>query len=167
MAVGAGPVGPHFNLFHLRCDQRLITTKQYLFTIGQTFNPSSINNLELREFALSISNHASLSLWPSDAGLAPAAQLNQIQENEVMQVASLCFTLEPAVAGSGHLSPDDIFELQLFELELNIRLQAHFLANKSQGFVLEQWVMSKEDLAARFKSAYAKLLVLQRQGDVG
>ena len=57
-------------LFHLRRDQRLITTKPYLFTIGQMFNPSSMNNLEFREFALSLSNHASLYSWASDAGRA-------------------------------------------------------------------------------------------------
>ena len=33
-------------LFHFRRDQRLITANSYLFTIGQTFNPSSMNNLE-------------------------------------------------------------------------------------------------------------------------
>ena len=34
-----------------------------------------------------------------------------------MQVASLCDTVELVLAGSGHISPDDVFELQLFELE--------------------------------------------------
>ena len=111
---------------------------------------------------MSLRNHASLYSWASDAGRAPAVQLNQIQENEVIRVVSLCDTVEPALAGSGHISPDDALELQLFELELNILQQAHFLANKSQGFVQEHWVMSKEDLAARFKSADAKLLALQR-----
>ena len=71
-----------------------------------------------------------------------------------MRVASLCYTVEPALAGSGHISPDDAFELQLFKLEQTIRQQAHFLpvANNYQGFVQEQWVMSKEELAASFKS---------------
>ena len=96
----------------------------------------------------------SLDAWAPDAGRQPAVQ---IQENEVMQVASLCFTVEPALAGSGYISPDDA----LFELELNIQQQTHFLANNFQGIVLEQWVMSKEDLAARFKAADAKLLALQ------
>ena len=41
-----------------------------------------------------------------------------------MQVASLCNTVEPVLEGSGHISPDDAFELQLFEVELNIRQQA-------------------------------------------
>ena len=75
-------------MFHLCSDQQL-TTKQYLFTIGLTFNPSSVNNLELREFASGLSlstNGYSLNLWASDAGLSPAVQ---IQENEVMQVALL------------------------------------------------------------------------------
>ena len=47
VAVGAGPLGHILILFHLRRDQRLITSKSYLFTIGQTLNPSSVNNLEL------------------------------------------------------------------------------------------------------------------------
>ena len=117
-----------------------------------------MNNLE---FTLTLNTNGSNSLdaWASDTGRPPAVQ---IQESEVMQVASLCDTVQPALAGSGHISQDDAFELQLFELELNIRQQAHFLANNYQGFVREQWVMSKEDLAARFKSADAKLLALQR-----
>ena len=117
-----------------------------------------MNNLEFA-FTLSTNGSNSLDSWASDTGRPPAVQ---IQESEVMQVASLCDTVEPALAGSGHISQDDAFELQLFELELNIRQQAHFLANNYQGFVREQWVMSKEDLAARFKSADAKLLALQR-----
>ena len=63
------------------------------------FNPNSMNNLE---FALTLTNKGSnsLDLWASDAGLAPAVQ---IQENEVTQVASLCYNVEPALAGSpGH-----------------------------------------------------------------
>ena len=96
------------------------------------FNPSSMNNLELRKFALSLSNHASLDSWASDAGRASAVQLNQIQENEVMQVASLyntvtiTITVEPALASSGHIYPDDAFDLQFFVLELNILQQAIF-----------------------------------------
>ena len=59
------------------------------------------------------------------------------------------------------ISPDDALELQLFELEQDIRQQAETLARKSQGhYPAEEWVMSKEDLA-RFKSADAKLLALQ------
>ena len=112
------------------------------------------------EFALTLNTNGSNSLdvWASDTGRQPAVQ---IQESELMQVASLCYTVEPSLAGSGHIFPDDAFELQLFELELNIWQQAHFLANNYQGFVRKQWVMSKEDLAARFKSANAKLLALQ------
>ena len=117
-----------------------------------------MNNLEFA-FTLNTNGSNSLDAWASDTGRPPAVQ---IQESEVMQVASLCDTVQPALAGSGHISQDDAFELQLFELELNIRQQAHFLANNYQGFVREQWVMSKEDLAARFKSADAKLLALQR-----
>ena len=90
-----------------------------------------------------------------------------------MQVASLCDTVEPAWAGSvrsGHMSQDDALELQLFELEQNILLQAQGLANKYRSFFREErWVpkeersvMSEEDLA-RFKSANAKLLALQRR----
>ena len=116
-----------------------------------------MNNLEFA-FTLNTNGSNSLDAWASDTGRPPAVQ---IQESEVMQVASLCDTVQPALAGSGHISQDDAFELQLFELELNIRQQAHFLANNYQDFVLEQWVMSKEDLAARFKSADAKLLALQ------
>ena len=75
-----------------------------------------------------------------------------------MQVASLCNTVEPALAGSGHISQDDALELQLFELEQKIQCEAQTLANKhNSSFREEQWVMSKEDLA-RFKSADAKLL---------
>ena len=150
-------------LFHLRRDQRLITAKSYLFTIGQKFNLSSINNLE---FALTLNADGpnSLDSWASDAGLAPAVQ---IQENEVMSVASLCYTVEPALEGSGHISQDDARELQLFELEQKIQRQAQTLANKhrssfSSSFREEWWVMSKDDLA-RFKSANAKLLALQRR----
>ena len=71
-----------------------------------------------------------------------------------MQVASLCNTVEPALAGSGHISQDDALELQLFELEQKIQCEAQTLANKhNSSFREEQWVMSKEDLA-RFKSAF-------------
>ena len=117
-------------MFHLHSDERLITTKPCLFTNGHKFNPSSTNNLELREFALSLSyNGNSLYLCASDAGRAPAVQ---IQENEVMQVVSLWDTVEPALAGSSHVFPDDALELQLFELEEKILRQAHSLAKKSQ-----------------------------------
>ena len=61
-----------------------------------------------------------------DAGRAPALQ---IQENAVMQVASLCDTVEPAMAENGHISPDDALELQLFELEQKILRHAQTLAN--------------------------------------
>ena len=105
----------------------------------------------------------SLDSWASDAGRAPAVQNLQIQENEVMQVASLCFTVEPALAGSRHISQDDALKLQLFELEQDIRQQAQTLAKKSQGhYPAKEWVMSKEDLA-RFKSVDAKLVALQRR----
>ena len=63
------------------------------------FNPNSMNNLD---FALTLTNNGSnsLDLWASDAGLAPAVQ---IQENEVTQVPSLCYNVEPALAGRpGH-----------------------------------------------------------------
>ena len=50
----------------------------------------------------------------------------------------------------------------MFELELNILQQAQTLANKYQRFREELWVMSREGLA-RFKSANAKLLTLQRR----
>ena len=79
-----------------------------------------------------------------------------------MQVASLCNTVGPALEGSGHISQDDALEKQLFELEQDILLQAQSLANKHRSsFREERWVMSKENLA-RFKSADAKLLALQR-----
>ena len=44
--------------------------KQYLFTIGLTFNPSSMNNIELRKFGLGLGNNGSnlLDSWASDAG---------------------------------------------------------------------------------------------------
>ena len=145
-------------LFHLRRDQQLTPAKLYLFTIGQTFNPSSMNNLEFA-FTLNTNGSNSLDAWASDTGRPPAVQ---IQESEVMQVASLCDTVEPALAGSGHISQDDALELQLFELEQDILLQAQSLANKHRSsFREERWVMSKENLA-RFKSADAKLLALQR-----
>ena len=57
----------------------------------------------------------------------------QIKENEVMQVASLCFTVKPALVGSGHISQDNALKLQLFELEQDILQQAQTLAKKSQG----------------------------------
>ena len=41
-----------------------------------------------------------------------------------MQVASLCNTVEPALAGSGHISQNDALELQMFELEQKIQRQA-------------------------------------------
>ena len=43
--------------------------KQYLFTIGLTFNPSSKNNIELREFGLGLGNNGSnsLDLWASES----------------------------------------------------------------------------------------------------
>ena len=53
-------------------------------------------------------------LWASDAGRAPAVQ---IQESQVMQVALVCYTAVPTLVGSGHISPDDAFELQSFEQE--------------------------------------------------
>ena len=86
--------------------------KPYVLTFGLTINPSSMNYHELREFGLSLCNNGSNSLdsWASDAGRALAIQ---IQENEVMQVALLCYTLVPALAGSGHISPDDALELRL------------------------------------------------------
>ena len=114
-------------LFHLLRDQQLITTKLYLFTIGLTLNPSSMNNIELSEFGLSLGNNGSnfLNSCGSVAARAPAVQ---IQENEVMQVALLSDTVVSALAGtapgSGHISPDDALELQLFELEQRILRQA-------------------------------------------
>ena len=96
----------------------------YLFTIGQTFNPSSVNNLKLRELALTLSNNGSnsLDLRASDAGLAPVVQIQvYFQENEMMQVASLCNTVKAALAGSGHISQ---MMMLLFELEQDIEQQA-------------------------------------------
>ena len=87
----------------------------------------------------------------------------QIQENEVMQVAPLCYT---ALAGSGHIPPDDALELQLFELQQKILCQAHSLAKNLEISSLaghhaaKEGVMSKEALA-RFKSADVRLLALQ------
>ena len=78
-------------LFHLCRDQRLITAKSYLFTIGQTFNPSSMNNLLEFAFTLNTNGSNSLDAWASDTGRPPVVQ---IQENEVMQVASLCYTVQ-------------------------------------------------------------------------
>ena len=50
-----------------------------------------------------------------------------------------------------------------FELEQNIWQQAETLAKKSQGrYPAKEWLMSQEDLA-RFKSADATLLALQRR----
>ena len=118
-ASNSGPLvlGHILILFHLRRDQLLITlmitAKFLLFIIGQTFNPSSMNNLEFAS-TLNTNGSNSLDAWASDAGRQPAVQ---IQENEVMQVASLCNTVEPAMAGSGHITKDDALELQLFELE--------------------------------------------------
>ena len=44
-------------------------SESYLFTIGQTFNPSSMNHLELREFVLTLSNNVpwfiGIRRWPS------------------------------------------------------------------------------------------------------
>ena len=118
-----------------------------------------MNNLEFA-FTLNTNGSNSLDAWASDTGRPPAVQ---IQESEVMQVASLCDTVEPALAGSGRFFQDDALELQLFELEQKIQRQAQTLANKhSSSFREELWVMSKEDLA-RFKSADAKLLALQRR----
>ena len=65
-------------LFHLRRDQRLTTTKPYLFTIGQMFNPNSMNNLQLREFVLSLSNYASLNSWPRNRGHQTRAERQRI-----------------------------------------------------------------------------------------
>ena len=71
--------------------------------------------------------------------------------------------MEPALAGSRHISQDDALKLQLFELEQDIRQQAQTLAKKSHGhYPAKEWVMSKEDLA-RFKSVDAKLVALQRR----
>ena len=118
-----------------------------------------MNNLEYA-FTLNTNGSNSLDAWASDTGLPPAVR---IQESEVMQVASLSYTVEPAPMGSGCFSQDDAIELQLFELEQKIQRQAHTLANKhGSSFREERWVMSKEDLA-RFKSADAKLLALQRR----
>ena len=67
----------------------MISDSQRNSTIGLTFNPSSINNLELREFASGLSlstNGFSLNSWASDAGLSSAVQL---QDSKVMQVALL------------------------------------------------------------------------------
>ena len=78
--------------------------KPYVLTFGLTINPSSMNYHELREFGLSLCNNGSnhLDSWASDAGRALAVQ---IQQNEVMQVALLCDTIVPALAGSGHIFP--------------------------------------------------------------
>ena len=92
-----------------------------------------MNNLEFA-FTLSTNGSNSLDSWASDTGRPPAVQ---IQESEVMQVASLCDTVEPALAGSGHISQDDALELQLFELEQDIRQQAETLAKKSQGHQIQ------------------------------
>ena len=62
----------------------------------------------------------------------------QTQEIEVMQVAPLCNIVVPALEGSGHVSPDDALELQLFEMEQKSLHPAHSLANKSQRFREEQ-----------------------------
>ena len=130
-------------LFHLRHDQLLITGKSYLFTMGKTINPSIMNNLEFaftmntngsnsldawasdtgrpgQQFrtkwcpcAIMSNLHwraVAVFAWASDTGQLPALQ---IQESEVMQVASLCDTVEPALAGSGSFFQDDALELQL------------------------------------------------------
>ena len=57
-----------------------------------------------------------------------------------MQVASLCYTVEPALAGSGRFSQDDAIELQLFELaaEQKIQRQAPTLANKHHSSFREE-----------------------------
>ena len=66
-----------------------------------------------------------------------------------MQVMLLCCPVVLALAGSGHISPNDALELQLFELavELNIEQQACSLRR------IKVW--------PDFKSVYAKLLGLQ------
>ena len=118
-----------------------------------------MNNLDFA-FTLNTNGSNSLDVWASDTGRLPEVQ---IQECEVMQVASLCDTDEPALAGSGSFSQDNAIELQLFEMEQRIQRQAHTLANKHlSSFREEWWVMSKEDLA-RFKSVDAKLLALQHR----
>ena len=82
---GPGSLAIDFTIKSL-INQRLITAKSYLFTIGQTFNLCSMNNLE---FALTLNPNGSnfLDSWASDAGRAPAIL---IQEKEVMQVVSFC-----------------------------------------------------------------------------
>ena len=100
--------------------------------------------------------------WADHTATSRRPPAVQIQENEVMQLTSFCYTVEPALAGIGHFFQDDALELQLFKLEHDILLQAQSLANKHRSsFREERWVMSKENLA-RFKSADAKLLALQR-----
>ena len=59
-----------------------------------------MNNLEFA-FTLNTNGLNSLDAWASDTGRPPAVQ---IQESEVMQVASLCDTVQPVLAGSGHIS---------------------------------------------------------------
>ena len=110
-------------------------------------------NVHLQQCLLCIQRY---SLFDRSPRPLPEKKM-KIQENEVMQVASLCYTAEPALAGSGYISPNDALQLQLFELEQDILQQAEFLAKKSQSHhPAKAWVMSKEALA-RFKSAGAKL----------
>ena len=86
--------------------------------------------------------------WADHTATSRRPPAVQIQENEVMQVASLCYNVEPALAGIGRFSQDDVLELQLFKLEHDILLQAQSLANKHRSsFREERWVMSKENLA--------------------
>ena len=133
------------------------SAKSYLFIIEQTFNPGSVNNLEFA-FTLNTNGSNYLDAWASDAGRQPAVQ---IRENEVMQVAFICDTASDGRNCIGEQNPffqKNALQLQLFELEQEILLQAQSLADKHRSsFREERWVMSKEDLA-RFKSADAKRL---------
>ena len=84
-------------------------------------------NLEFA-FTLNTNGFNSLDAWASDVGRPLATSRRppavQIQENEVMQLTSFCYTVEPALAGIGHFFQDDALELQLFKLEHDILLQA-------------------------------------------
>ena len=134
-------LGPNFGPFWHRQ-----TKKKSLYSIQKPGNiyPILANLVQRRPIAprtraLNTNGSNSLDARALVAGRPPAVQF---QENELIQVAraSLCCTVEPALAGSGHISPDDAFELKLFELELNIQQQAHFLADNYQGIVRKQWV---------------------------
>ena len=76
-----------------------------------------MNNLEFA-FTLNINGSNSLDAWALDTDRQPVIQI-QALASEVMQVASLCYTVKPALGGSGHFfqaQDGDALELQMFEL---------------------------------------------------